>query len=447
MRLLVLAMATVLVAGCTTANQALSNASDIAINIDEDAVQMNESHTRSINSVIALNVLRAMDRMPTGYTTLSGITNQPTRQFDLGTELSPIGLGNPVNPLGKSTVTASGKRGASAQYSVNPFAGGKGSQSLYTASESDVFLKRYWSANWPKDLLIALFVRSGELNGPCVLNGKGMPSGDREDSSGQSSNQSEPKDEPSGCEVLNEVFKKPSDLVLGVRGDFNCTNKTCSKLKKAAEPEKCEPMDRELAALLFSSGEQTLSTRIASIEKVSGNRTLKINSDSVSLCKKPKLADGRSPSELMLLMKRTNGEASQKGSENEASKKVGEHQASKREAEDEFTIVLAGLKLRSFDEMVYFLGENLRLEDDKRWLVSCDDGDVPLFDLGRREDAVEGMDYDIEISYAGEQWVGLPYSIGCSESRTGSVLTILSQIFVLRQSKEFLEAPDILLAR
>ena len=425
MKLTIIAIVTALVAGCTTANQALSNASDIAINIDEDAVQMNESHTKSINSVIALNVLRAKDRIPTGYTTLSGITNQPTRQFDLGTELSPIGLGNPVNPLGKSKVTASGKRGASAQYSVNPFAGGKGSQSLYTTSESDVFLKRYWNANWPKDLLIALFVRSGELNGvDCVLHGKSYVFGRKEVSSNGQPAPGQSQAQSSGCKKLKDVWGNSgalSSLVLGARGDFSCKEGGCSKLEERPKPkdEDCKVMNQELTALLFSSGEQTLSTRIASIEKASGNRMLVINSDSVSLCKKPAQADGRPPSELILLKK----------------------------TEKKYSMVLEGLKLRSFDEMVYFLGETLRQEAKKRWQVGCDGKGVPLFDLARREEAKQGADYDIEISYAGEQWRGLPYSSGCAESRTGSVLTILSQIFVLSQSKEFLEAPDILLAR
>ena len=393
------------VSGCASASQALSNASDIAVNIDEDAVQMNESHTKAINSVIALNVLRARDRMPTGYTTLSGITNQPTREFDLEAELNPIGLGNPVNPFGQSKVTAGGTRGASAQYSVNPFAGGKGSQSLYTTSESDVFLKRYWSANWPKDVLIALFVRKGDLNGQeCVLGGDGGFTSASE----------------TGCKELASVFAEsgpPENLVLGMSADYDCSGgKQCTKREAPLPPKDCKAMNGQLTKLLFSSGEQSLTTRIRSIEKAAGGKTLLIGQSSISLCKKS------APSKLMLLQK--NGET--------------------------YSILLDGVELRSFDDMVYFLGESLRPKPVKPLRVMCENKPVPLFDLKTAQDANNSTRYNLELSYAGKLWKGLPHSGGadsCGSGRTGTVLAILSQIFVLSQSKEFLEAPDILLAR
>ena len=421
MKSVFLALIISFVAGCTTANQTLSNASDIALNIDEDAVQMNESHTKAINSVIAVNVLRARDRMPTGYTTLSGITNQPTRQFNLDAELSPIGLGNPVNPLGQSKIIAKGTRGASAQYSVNPFAGGKGSQSLYTTSESDVFLSRYWQANWPKDVLISLFVRKGELNGDaCVLDGKGNFASVAENGSSSKHSPTAENDSKSGCEALAEILHTKGqweDLLLGMSANYNCsTGSICTKREEPLQPDACEPMDAKLTGLLFSSGEQTLATRIRSIEKAAGGKTLLIGKNSVSLCKK------RASSKLMLLQKNGDG----------------------------YSIILNAVELRSFDDMVYFLGESLRPEFNNRWKVKCEGKNVPLFDLKRQKEANKGLHYNMEFSYAGQKWRGLPVledANGCAEGRTGTVLAILSQIFVLSQSKEFLEAPDILLAR
>jgi hypothetical protein len=404
MKSVILVFQILLLTGCASATQALSNASDIAINIDEDAVQMNESHTKSINSVIALNILRARDRMPTGYTTLSGITNQPTRKFDLGTELSPIGLGNPVNPLGKSKVTASGTRGASAQYSVNPFAGGKGSQSLYTTSESDVFLKRYWDAGWPKDVLIALFVRKGKSGDKdCVLQGDGDPA---------------ELDEP--CGDFSSIFDKngSAGLELGSSTAFDCTSGTCTKRPPGRlKLEDCKKVNDTLTELLFSSGDQSLSTRIRAIEKAAGGKKLLIGLETVSLC------PPGPPAELMLL------------------RKVG----------GKYSVVLSKVELRSFDDMIYFLGETLRTRTGKSLKVKCGAKPVPLFVLKKKDEMNGAAHYGIELQYGGSRWRALPYPDGktgdCDAGRTGTVLAILSQMFVLSQSKEFLEAPDILLAR
>jgi hypothetical protein len=413
MKSVVLVFQILLLTGCASATQALSNASDIAINIDEDAVQMNESHTKSINSVIALNILRARDRMPTGYTTLSGITNQPTRKFDLGTELSPIGLGNPVNPLGKSKVTASGTRGASAQYSVNPFAGGKGSQSLYTTSESDVFLKRYWDAGWPKDVLIALFVRKGKSGDKdCVLQGD----------AGIATHCGDLSKTFSEDGLADGEFEKSQDplagLELGNSTAFDCTSGTCTKRPPGRlKLEDCKKVNDTLTELLFSSGDQSLSTRIRAIEKAAGGKKLLIGLETVSLC------PPGPPAELMLL------------------RKVG----------GKYSVVLSKVELRSFDDMIYFLGETLRTGTGKSLKVKCGAKPVSLFVLKKKDEMNGAAHYGIELQYGGSRWRALPYPDGktgdCDAGRTGTVLAILSQMFVLSQSKEFLEAPDILLAR
>ena len=152
------------VAGCVAGHKV--GGTSLSAHVDDDAVQLNEAHTRTINGVITLNILRARDNWPTGYTTLSGITFSPELQTNANLGLSPLGLGNPVNPFGKSNSSFSRSRASDAKYSVNPFAEKPGASGLYKIEASEELFQRYIDSGWPIEVVFPLFIRRVEIDAP-----------------------------------------------------------------------------------------------------------------------------------------------------------------------------------------------------------------------------------------------------------------------------------------
>jgi len=81
------------IAGCGTLDGPASLGGDLVT----DAMALNKAYGDVGSSVIVTNVLRARDRWPTSYTTLTAINSTPslTRASDIN--LNPLGLGNPLS--------------------------------------------------------------------------------------------------------------------------------------------------------------------------------------------------------------------------------------------------------------------------------------------------------------------------------------------------------------
>ena len=62
----------------------------LAESIEDNAATLNEAHTRAMTAIIAVNVLRARDRWPTNYTTLSGIKSNPTLALNGSASFGPL---------------------------------------------------------------------------------------------------------------------------------------------------------------------------------------------------------------------------------------------------------------------------------------------------------------------------------------------------------------------
>ena len=125
--------------------------------------------------------------------------------------------------------------------------------------------------------------------------------------------------------------------------------------------------------------------------------------------------------------------------------------------------------------MVYFVGETLRLPVEKAkkatpkakskhglcvgWVDNTKECRERLFSVyrrgdltGRANDLVTG--YGVEVVHAGNTWRALPQisqknfwgeNTDKESDNTGLVLSILSQLYLLNQSSDFLEAPENLL--
>jgi hypothetical protein len=101
---------------------------------------------------------------------------------------------------------------------------------------------------------------------------------------------------------------------------------------------------------------------------------------------------------------------------------------------------LAMVRTRSFDDMIYFLGETLRNGTEESPTVA---GNVILFQTyADRAD----RSFAVRVEHAGRVYFVAP-QIGTGESVgprdvTGNVLSLLNQLYLLAQSDEFLRAPD-----
>ncbi len=132
-------------------------ATGLAENIEDNAATLNEAHTRAMTAIIAVNVLRARDRWPTNYTTLSGIKSNPTLSLNAGASFSPLGLGNANSPFVNSGGSITRNESANAEYSVNPFSNNDKTQGLLKPIQPEM-LQSYWLAGWPRETLMWLFV-------------------------------------------------------------------------------------------------------------------------------------------------------------------------------------------------------------------------------------------------------------------------------------------------
>ena len=156
-KLIYLASVSMVLAGCSTvvssSNYALSKA------IEKDSDRLNEAYNKATNGVILKNILRARDRVPTNFTTLSGIQSTPQITNTNALGLNPIGLGNPSGPFQASTDTVTNQVQSRNQYNINPFAGGGGrTESLLFDISEDTF-ERYWNG-WPKDVVFLMFIET-----------------------------------------------------------------------------------------------------------------------------------------------------------------------------------------------------------------------------------------------------------------------------------------------
>jgi hypothetical protein len=102
--------------------------------------------------------------------------------------------------------------------------------------------------------------------------------------------------------------------------------------------------------------------------------------------------------------------------------------------------VLASVRIRSFDDMIYFLGETLRSAKDGH---SVKVGGVVLFQTYDKRD---GKQYAVRVAHAGKVYFIAPQSpiddTGGVKDVTGNVLSLLNQLYQLAQSDEFLRAPE-----
>lgn len=364
----------------------------LADGIKNNAEALNDAHTKSIVAVISKNILRARDSQPTNYTTLSGIKSLPGVEVNGKLGFTPLGLGNAPGPFSGSNSEIGRLEKAAAEYTINPFAN-TGSNSLYRSYDPAI-LAHYLEAGWPPTVLAYLFVDSVTIDDPSlgVVGERFSIDGDAPDSS-----KSLMKN------IIDGLEKRTMEIatVNAPAADRKCTVLSLKNFQEALQAKEIK------TAELLDAAERTTG--------------LKVEWDGAAF-------HACEPQKKYVGLRRINDDK-----------------------------VLARVRIRSFDDMIYFLGESIRLGDE-----GCfrDFGNLYLFKFSERdglsdskcepsnENVVRG--FATSLNYSNKILFVAP-GVGIGEGkaagrgvpdRTGTVLSLLSQLYLRAQSDEFLKAPE-----
>ena len=393
-------------------------ATGVAENIEENAATLNEAHTRAMTAIIAMNVLRARDRWPTNYTTLSGIKSNPTMSLNAGATFSPLGLGNSRLPFAGSSANVARNETANAEYSVNPFSNNDKTQGLLQPIQPQMLLN-YWNAGWPRETLMWMFVDSVIFPGasePWYIDGDEYAAN------------------ASAIDVENS--KRYLDIIH--RAKNNEVNFQQLALP-TPDARHCVPYDpvylRETLGGAAGGGLEggagggrgggggggggNMTDTIRTVENLTGRQMILTDEKRSPKPGEAAIAPDKFNRQLLLC----DPIVPQWGF---VDAKTG--------------AVLATIRTRSFDDMIYFLGETLRAGTEDHAAVI---GDVVLFQTftsrGNREFAVR-------VEHAGKVYFIAPQTpiegTGGPKDVTGNVLSLLNQLYLLAQSDEFLQAPE-----
>ncbi|MEQ1780914.1 MAG: hypothetical protein ABMA14_06110 [Hyphomonadaceae bacterium] len=379
-------------------------ASGLAENIENNAATLNEAHTRAMTSIIAINVLRARDRWPTNYTTLSGIKSNPSTSINGSASFGPLGLGNAPMPFANSSASMSRNDSANAEYSVNPFSNNDKTQGLLKPIQPEM-MESYWKAGWPRETLMWLFIDSVHFTGeaqPWFIDGDEFSAA------------------PSATDVMNtkryvDIIKraKDGDLIFG------------ELPAQTLDQRNCKPYDAAYLRDTLGGGSSDggrsggMSDTIRTVEGLTGRQMVLTDDPRTGGAGEAQVAADKFNRRLLLC--------------DVAATEWGFIDARTGAA-------IAAVRTRSFDDMIYFLGETLRSSTEDRPTVA---GNVILFQTypDRADKA-----FAVRVEHAGRVYFIAPQApmgeTSGPKDVTGNVLSLLNQLYLLAQSDEFLRAPE-----
>ncbi len=379
-------------------------ATGLAENIEDNAATLNVAHTRAMTAIIAINVLRARDRWPTNYTTLSGIKSNPTLAMGGSASFGPLGLGNAAGPFKNSSASVSRSETANAEYSVNPFSNNDKTQGLLKPIQPEM-MQGYWQAGWPRETLMWLFVDSISFS-----DASGVPSEVWRIDGDEFRPETPAKD--------REFANRYVDLIQRAKdGEIDFEMLPMDSL----DARGCTPYDPGYVrdTLGGASPKDSIKDTIQAVESLTGKRLV--------------LApDTRAP--------KTGESAIASDKFNRRFLLCDPREAYWGFVDAKTKAVLARATMRSFDDMIYFLGETLRSAGPDG---ATEIGGMTLFHVYRERG---GRQYAVRVEHAGQVYFIAPQML-VNESHgvkdlTGNVLSLLNQLYLLAQSDEFLRAPE-----
>jgi hypothetical protein len=144
-------------AGCAIAPATPGRREAIARQIADDAIAFNEAYARAVSGQILLNVLRARDRQPRYYLSMSGIQDAPSIRFRQTGSAGSIPLGEGASPWGFGSFTFERESQSRPSYALQPFGPEALTRVAFQPTGANVFA-HYWNSGWPRDLLMLLLV-------------------------------------------------------------------------------------------------------------------------------------------------------------------------------------------------------------------------------------------------------------------------------------------------
>ncbi len=393
-----LAAVSLLAGGCISAPDL--GPGGLAGTIEQNAADLNEAQTRSLIAIITKNVLRARDDQPTNYTTISGIKSNPVLQLNGAMRLGPLGFGNAAGPFTGSDASIARNETANAEYSVNPFANSDNYQSLYEPMAPEI-LRAYLDSGWPGDLLIYVFIDSAELmEGGARSGGRFFVNADTVSDGAPASRQADlfralVRDAGNGTVEFEPI---PNEMK-----NRNCRPYSPRDLVTAFQLTETPPS--EIIDTIERLTEKTVVMGSPDEKEAAPGETAKAFAGQLHLCDPPRnewrfinAADGQ---------------------------------------------VRATVRLRSFDDMVYFLGETLREYPN----APVTFGGQRLLVVKEKRDAKSDNGYSVAVEHGGEAYLvsgnrNRRFNPDDVSDRTGTVLSLLNQLYLRSQSAEFLRAPD-----
>lgn len=393
---------------CTQACAIVSDlgATGLAENIEDNAATLNEAHTRAMTAIIAVNVLRARDRWPTNYTTLSGIKSNPTLSLNGAASFGPLGLGNAPMPFAGSSASISRNESANAEYSVNPFSNNESTQGLLKPIQPEM-LQSYWLAGWPRETLMWLFVDAVTFAGdsqPWYIDG---------DEFSTAPSASDAANLKRYVAIINAA--KDGKVTFGPMPAPSLDERNCTPYDPVYLRETlggASPVDGG------RGGGGNMIDTIRTVEGLTGRQLILTEGDRTVPAGEALIAPDRFNRRLLLC------------------DPVGTAWGF---MDARTGAPLASIRTRSFDDMIYFLGETLRNGTEESPTVA---GNVILFQTysERAERA-----FAVRVEHADRVYFIAPQMFDDSEGPkdvTGNVLSLLNQLYLLAQSDEFLRAPD-----
>ena len=156
-RVALVTLAASLAAGCATAPAAPARRETLARQIADDATAFNEAYARSVSGQILLNVLRARDRQPRYYLSMSGIADAPSVRYNESLGVGAVPLGEGASPWGFGSFGFERETSSRPSYAVQPLSAETLTKTVFQPTPGNVF-EHYWESGWSRDLLLFLMV-------------------------------------------------------------------------------------------------------------------------------------------------------------------------------------------------------------------------------------------------------------------------------------------------
>jgi hypothetical protein len=385
-----MAAGALLLAACAIAPAAPQRRETLARQIAEDAAAFNEAYARAVSAQLLLNILRARDRQPRYYLSMSGIQDAPSLRFQENVGAGSVPLGEGASPWGFGSFGITREVQSRPTYAVQPLSADTLTKAVFQPTPPNVFA-HYWQSGWSRDLLVFLLVDRIDV----VETGAGAQTFHNE---------------------ANEIRQDCAPIVDTGGCRFVRTARAFLDDISARAPDASAPQGQSVCGLVESYGAAA-----------------------------PVRAGASTPGEVCM----------------------------PRFIVGARTYVMT---LRSFDDVVYYVGELMRLSATQSGMrgemraplsvraagLRGGGVGVPLFRIAPAQDAANDQFYAGNVMYNGQRFVaGPPVGRSCADAaqsglcvdgavegdRSSSVLSLLAELLALNQSPDAIRAPSRVLVQ